>query len=119
MTDEQRKKLELRAGELYKLALKESRELAPAEREELARIEGQIDAGDYRAAHPGEGAARRFASGLEIRSREPREGEVRTFKKAEKLASVAPPYDGPGIGSYVRGIVTGNWKHAEELRALS
>src|ERR1017187_146309 len=119
LTAETRQKLEGRAGELYKLALKESRELAPGEKEELARIEAQIDAGDYRAAHPGEGAARRFASGLEVRSREPREGEIRTFKKVEKFASTTPPYEGPGVGAYVRGLVTGNWRGAEELRALS
>jgi HK97 family phage major capsid protein len=120
MTKEERKQLETRAGELYKLALKESRKLSPAEETELRGIEAQIDSADYRAAHPEPSpAAQRFASGLEVRSREPRPGEVRTFKRGENFASIAPPYEGPGIGAYVRGLVTGNWTHAEELRQLS
>jgi HK97 family phage major capsid protein len=44
-------------------------------------------------------------------------GEVRTFKPNEAIA--ANPYSGPGLGAYVRGIVTGRWNGAEDLRALA
>jgi HK97 family phage major capsid protein len=42
--------------------------------------------------------------------------EVRCYKPGEAIAE--RPYDGPGLGAYVRGIVTGRWNGAEELRAL-
>ncbi len=44
-------------------------------------------------------------------------GEVRTYKPNEAISENR--HNGPGIGAYVRGIATGNWKHAEELRALA
>jgi HK97 family phage major capsid protein len=44
-------------------------------------------------------------------------GEVRAFKPNEAIAE--QPYHGPGLGAYVRGIVTGKWNGAEDLRALA
>lgn len=44
-------------------------------------------------------------------------GEVRTYKPNEAIADQR--YNGPGLGAYVRGIVTGRWNGAEELRALA
>jgi HK97 family phage major capsid protein len=44
-------------------------------------------------------------------------GEVRTYKPNEAVAEQR--YNGPGLGAYVRGIVTGKWNGAEELRALA
>lgn len=44
-------------------------------------------------------------------------GEVRTYKPNEAMAENR--YQGPGIGAYVRGIVTGRWENAQELRALA
>lgn len=44
-------------------------------------------------------------------------GEVRTYKPTEAMAENR--YQGPGMGAYVRGIVTGRWQGAEELRALA
>ena len=52
-----------------------------------------------------------------VRRGELRPGEVRTFKPKEKFAEA--PYDGPGLGLFLRGITSGNWKGAEELRAMS
>lgn len=44
-------------------------------------------------------------------------GDVRAYKPNEAISS--GPHNGPGIGAYVRGIVTGRWNGAEELRALA
>jgi HK97 family phage major capsid protein len=44
-------------------------------------------------------------------------GEVRAYRSNEATAET--PYNGPGLGAYVRGIVTGRWNGAEELRALA
>jgi HK97 family phage major capsid protein len=44
-------------------------------------------------------------------------GEVRAYKPNEAIAENR--YSGPGLGSYVRGIITGKWNGAEDLRALS
>jgi HK97 family phage major capsid protein len=44
-------------------------------------------------------------------------GEVRAYKGNEAISEQR--YQGPGLGAYVRGIVTGNWSGAEELRALA
>jgi HK97 family phage major capsid protein len=44
-------------------------------------------------------------------------GEVRTYASREAISEA--PYRGPGLGAYVRGIVTGRWTGAEELRALA
>src|SRR5262249_34319652 len=44
-------------------------------------------------------------------------GEVRAYRSNEAIAEA--PYGGPGLGAYVRGIVTGRWNGAEELRALA
>jgi HK97 family phage major capsid protein len=43
-------------------------------------------------------------------------GEVRAFKGNEAIAE--QPYHGPGLGAYIRGIVTGKWA-SQELRALA
>lgn len=43
--------------------------------------------------------------------------EVRTFKPNEAVAEQR--YNGPGLGAYVRGIVTGRWNGAEELRTMA
>jgi HK97 family phage major capsid protein len=44
-------------------------------------------------------------------------GEVRVFKPTEAISENR--YSGPGLGAYVRGIVTGKWNGAEDLRALA
>ena len=44
-------------------------------------------------------------------------GEVRSYKGNEAISETH--YEGPGLGAYVRGIVTGKWNGAEELRALA
>lgn len=44
-------------------------------------------------------------------------GEVRAYKPTE--ATAEGRYNGPGLGAYVRGVVTGRWNGAEELRALA
>lgn len=43
--------------------------------------------------------------------------EVRTYKPNEAVAEQR--YSGPGLGAYVRGIVTGRWNGAEELRTMA
>ncbi len=43
-------------------------------------------------------------------------GEVRVYKPNEAISESR--YGGPGIGSYVRGMATGKWNGAEELRVL-
>jgi HK97 family phage major capsid protein len=44
-------------------------------------------------------------------------GEVRAYRGNEAVSEA--PYSGPGLGAYVRGIVTGKWNGADELRALA
>ncbi len=44
-------------------------------------------------------------------------GEVRALRPNEAISEQR--YNGPGLGAYVRGIVTGKWNGAEELRALA
>ena len=44
-------------------------------------------------------------------------GEVRAYRPTEAIAEA--PYSGPGVGAYVRGIVTGKWEGADELRSLA
>lgn len=44
-------------------------------------------------------------------------GEIRTFQPDEAISEA--PYSGPGLGRYVRGLVTGRWDGAEQLRALA
>jgi HK97 family phage major capsid protein len=48
-------------------------------------------------------------------NRNTRSGEVRTYKPNEALAQER--YTGPGIGAYVRGMVTGKWD--SELRTMA
>ena len=43
--------------------------------------------------------------------------EVRALARNEAVADT--PYNGPGIGTYVRGLVTGRWSGADELRDLA
>lgn len=43
--------------------------------------------------------------------------EVRTLARNEAIAD--QPYNGPGLGTYVRGLVTGRWNGADELRDLA
>ena len=57
------------------------------------------------------------SNGMIYTPRSVREGEVRCYKPNEALAEQR--YQGAGIGSYVRGIVTGNWNGAEDLRSLA
>jgi HK97 family phage major capsid protein len=42
-------------------------------------------------------------------------GEVRAYRGNE---AIAEPYHGPGLGSYIKGLVTGRWA-SDELRALA
>jgi HK97 family phage major capsid protein len=44
-------------------------------------------------------------------------GEVRAYRPNEATAEAR--YNGPGLGAYVRGVITGRWSGAEELRALA
>jgi HK97 family phage major capsid protein len=55
-------------------------------------------------------------NGMNYVSRNIGPGEVRAYKPNEAIAEA--PYVGPGIGAYVRGIVTGKWA-TPELRALA
>jgi HK97 family phage major capsid protein len=43
--------------------------------------------------------------------------EVRSLRRNEAIAD--QPYQGAGLGAYVRGIVTGRWNGADELRDLA
>jgi HK97 family phage major capsid protein len=54
--------------------------------------------------------------GMIYSNRSVRPGEVRTYSPREAISE--RPYNGPGIGSYIRGIVTGKWADPE-LRALA
>lgn len=56
-------------------------------------------------------------NGMIYTPRSVREGEVRCYRPNEAMAEQR--YNGPGIGSYVKGVVTGNWTGAEELRSLA
>jgi HK97 family phage major capsid protein len=56
-------------------------------------------------------------NGMTYVSRNLNPGEVRAYRPNEAIAEA--PYCGPGIGAYVRGIVTGRWDGAMELRALA
>jgi HK97 family phage major capsid protein len=55
--------------------------------------------------------------GMTYVSRNHNPGEVRAYKPNEAISDSR--YCGPGLGAYVRGLATGNWKGAEELRALA
>ena len=55
--------------------------------------------------------------GMTYMGRNMNPGEVRTYKPNEAMAENR--YQGPGMGAYVRGIVTGRWQGADELRALA
>jgi HK97 family phage major capsid protein len=57
------------------------------------------------------------ANGMIYVPRNLNNGEVRAYKPNEALAEGR--YSGAGLGAYVRGIVTGRWNGAEELRALA
>ena len=57
------------------------------------------------------------SNGMSYVSRNTNPGEVRAYKPNEAIAQA--PHVGPGVGAYVRGIVTGRWTGAEELRALA
>ena len=50
-------------------------------------------------------------------SRNIRPGDVRCYKPNEAMSEQR--YEGPGVGAYVRGIVTGKWDGAEDLRSLA
>ncbi len=55
--------------------------------------------------------------GMTYGTRNHNPGEVRAYKPNEAMSETR--YNGAGIGAYVRGIVTGRWNGAEELRALA
>jgi HK97 family phage major capsid protein len=56
------------------------------------------------------------SNGMQYSNRAHREGEVRMYQPKEAMAQ--GPYQGPGIGSPVRGICTGKWDGATELRDM-
>jgi HK97 family phage major capsid protein len=56
------------------------------------------------------------SNGMQYGGRAHREGEVRMYQPKEAMAQ--GPYQGPGVGSLVRGIVTGKWDGATELRDM-
>jgi len=56
-------------------------------------------------------------NGMQYVQRAMRPGEVRAYRSNEAIAEA--PYGGAGLGAYVRGIVTGRWEGAEELRSLA
>jgi hypothetical protein len=116
MTKEERNQLVTRGGSLHRAALKENRKLTDIEQAELTRIEAQLDQGEYDQRHGD--AQRRFASSVELRNRrELRPGEIRIYTPKEKLSD-DKPWDGPGLGMYVRGIALNKWDGCPELRAL-
>jgi HK97 family phage major capsid protein len=55
--------------------------------------------------------------GMTYGQRNSNPGEVRAYKPNEAISETR--YNGAGIGAYVRGVVTGRWNGAEELRALA
>ncbi len=57
------------------------------------------------------------ANGMIYVPRSMNHGEVRAYKPNEAIADAS--YNGPGLGAYVRGIVTGRWTGCEELRSLA
>jgi len=116
MTKEERQQLIKRGGELHRVALREGRKLTDAEQTELTQIEAQLDEHEYGEKHAD--AQRRFASSIELRRKQPRPGEVRIYSPQERLAD-EKPWDGPGLGMYLRGIALNKWDGAEELRALA
>jgi len=73
-----------------------------------AEIERPIASGPLVVADP---------NGMVYGNRNTNPGEVRTCRPNEAVAEQR--YSGPGLGAYVRGIVTGRWNGAEELRALA
>jgi HK97 family phage major capsid protein len=64
---------------------------------------------------PGAGLLSASEDGMIYGNRNTRPGEVRIYKPNEAIAEQR--YAGPGIGAYVRGMVTGRWE--PELRALA
>lgn len=72
-----------------------------------AELEKPITAGPILSGKPGE---MRYV---------PRSGsgEVRAYQPNEAISEA--PYNGPGLGRYIRGLVTGRWDGAEQLRALA
>jgi HK97 family phage major capsid protein len=64
---------------------------------------------------PGAGLVPASEDGMIYGNRNTRPGEVRIYKPNEAIAEQR--YVGPGIGAYVRGMVTGRWE--PELRALA
>jgi HK97 family phage major capsid protein len=57
------------------------------------------------------------SNGMIYTARNLNPAEVRTYKPNEAVAEQR--YSGPGLGAYVRGIVTGRWNGAEELRTMA
>jgi len=57
----------------------------------------------------------RNGGGMRYESRQMNDGEVRVYAPDEAMAQA--PYSGPGVGSVVRGIVTGKWA-SDELRDM-
>lgn len=79
---------------------------------DVRRMSEVIDAGnDVRSA------LQQRSEGMVYVPRDSKPGEVRAFKPNEAIAESR--YSGAGLGSYVRGIVTGKWDGAEELRSLA
>ena len=54
--------------------------------------------------------------GMVFVPRDVRPGEVRVYRPNEAMSE--GPYVGPGLGAYIRGLCTGKWGGAEELRDL-
>jgi HK97 family phage major capsid protein len=73
-----------------------------------AEIEKPIVAGPVQRAEGG------MIYGVQRGSLNP--GEARAYRHNEALSEAE--YRGPGLGAYIRGLVTGKWQGAEELRAL-
>jgi HK97 family phage major capsid protein len=117
LTAEQRQKLIKRGADLHRVALKENRQLTDNEQSELVQLEKQIDENEYAEKHGD--AQRRFTSSVELRNRrELRPGEIRVYQPKERLSD-DKPWDGPGLGMYIRGIALGKWDGAQELRTLA
>lgn len=121
LTAERRQQLIKRGGELYRASLSGGRELTTAEKDELVRIEAEIDSAEYHELS-GETtpAERRFASAVEVRGRPAREGEVRVYKRGEKMADDLPTYDGPGLGALVKARAgLGNEEFRRQFRDMN
>src|SRR6185312_12027573 len=79
----------------------------------VRRVSEAIDAGNEARSN----VAAAAGGGMVYVPRNTNPGEVRAYRPNEAISETR--HAGPGLGAYVRGIITGKWNGAEELRALA